>query len=169
MISKVKIGFLIFFDSFFNFITIIIGKHYSILEDEKRVIVEFIEKRLRCMNILFSAILCYLTINIKIYRHQKLSLIVILIFLIVIILIEYFWLKTHIFILLLFTFCFLIRSFLDTVEKYLFEVNYANPYKILLWEGILGNIFFIILSILDRAPLIEIKNFSFFSDKSQVI
>ena len=157
--SKVKIGFLIFFDSFFNFTTVIIGKHYSILEDDKRVIDEFIEKRLRCMHILFSAILCYLTININIYKHQKLSLIVILIFLIVIILIEYFWLKTYIFVLLLFTFCFLIHSFLDTVEKYLFEVNYSNPYKILLWEGIFGNIFFIILSLLDRAPLIEIKSF----------
>ena len=40
--------------------------------------------------------------------------------------------------------CFL-RAFLDTIEKYLFEFHYLNPYKILMIEGIIG---FLLLPIL---------------------
>ena len=108
---------------------------------------------------LFSVILCSLTTNIKIYKHQILALIVISVFLMMNILIEIFWLQTEISVLVVFILCFLIRSFLDTTEKYLLEVDYACPYKILLWEGIISNILFAILAIFVDDYLNEIKTF----------
>ena len=83
----------------------------------------------------------------NIYKHQKLSLIVISIFLMMSILIEIFWLQTEILVLIGFILCFSLRSCLDTTEKYLIEVDYACPYRILLWEGIISSILFAILTI----------------------
>ena len=157
--SNIKIVFILFFDSFFYFITTLTRKIYAIFGTKRRAIDKFLEKRLRPFHMLFSVLLCYLTTNLKIYKHQKLSLIVISVFLILNILIEIFWLQTELLVLIGFIFCFLLRSFLDTTEKYLIEVDYACPYRILLWEAIISNILFAILTIFEREYLKEIKAF----------
>ena len=156
--SKIKIMILIFVDSYFNFLTIIIGKH-SFINGDKRILTEFVEKRLRGAQMIFAAFLCYLTIRTEMHRHHIFSLIVIFTFLIIIISLELLWLKTNILTLSIFIFCYFIRAFLDTIEKYMFDVNYANPIKILLWEGIFGTIFYIIYELFNKdAPIKEIKS-----------
>ena len=157
--SNIKIAFLLFFDTFFYFVNNSLRKNYLFFGNKKRSIDGFIEKRLRSIHMLFSVILCSLTTNLKIYKHQILALIVISVFLMMNILIEIFWLQTEISVLVVFILCFLIRSFLDTTEKYLLEVDYACPYKILLWEGIISNILFAILAIFVDDYLNEIKTF----------
>ena len=157
--SNIKIAFILFFDSFFYFITTLTRKIYAIFGTKRRAIDKFLEKRLRPFHMLFSVLLCYLTTNLKIYKHQKVSLIVILVFLMMNILIEIFWLRTEILVLIGFILCFLLRSFLDTTEKYLLEVDYACPYRILLWEAIISNILFAILAIFEEEYLEEIKAF----------
>ena len=41
------------------------------------------------------------------------------------------------------------RAFLDTIEKYLFEFDYLNPYKVLMLEGFIGCLFIPILFFFD--------------------
>ena len=87
----------------------------------------------------------YLTIKIKIYKHQLVSLITIFIILLIIIIIDLIndhsdlLLKLKYFILTAFT-C-TARSFLDTIEKYLFDLDFLRPYAILIFEGLIGSIF----------------------------
>ena len=119
---------------------------------------KFIERRIRSFQILINAILCYLTLKIEIYRHQTVSLIVISVFLLIILCFDYFYLHTHIFMLLLYIFHFVIRAFLDTIEKYLFEFNFLNIYKVLAYEGFFSNIFYIILSLADKNTRNEISS-----------
>ena len=157
--SNIKITFLLFFDTFFYFVTISFRNKYFFVGNKRRSIDEFIEKRLRSMQMIFCVILCSLSTNLKIYKHQKLALLVISVFLMMNMLIEIFWLQTEILVLVLFILCFLLRSFLDTTEKYLLEVDYACPYRILLWEGIMANILFSILFIFERDYVKEIKSF----------
>ena len=157
--SSIKIAFILFFDTFFYFITTLTRKIYAIFGTKRRAIDKFLEKRLRPFHMLFSVLLCYFTANLKIYKHQKLSLIVISIFLMMSILIEIFWLQTEILVLIGFILCFSLRSCLDTTEKYLIEVDYACPYRILLWEAIISNILFAILAIFEKEYVNEIKAF----------
>ena len=51
--------------------------------------------------------------------------------------------------------CFL-RAFLDTVEKYLFEFDYVNPFKMLMEEGLVSCIIIIVICVIDHSQL-EIK------------
>ena len=163
--SKIKIIILLLFDSYFNFLTLLIGKH-SFTHSDTGIITQFVEKRLRGAQIILASILCYLTIRTEIHRHHIFSLIFIFVFLIIIILLELLWIKTKIFTLIIFIFGFFIRAFLDTIEKYLFNVNYANPFRILLYEGIFGTIFYIIyLLIFKETPIKEIKSIIYDGEK----
>lgn len=137
-----KIIFLLLVDSYFNFLGIITGKHSFKTSIKKGVMDDFVEKRVRGAQIVFASLLCILILKEKNYRHQIFSLIVISFFLLAIILMDLLWLQTDLRIICIFIFCFFIRAYLDVIEKYMFKYNNANPFKILLWEGIFGNIFY---------------------------
>jgi hypothetical protein len=127
------------FASFFNYVGVIARR---IIED-----IHF-ENKIRGIQIIFSALLCYFTIRIKIYKHQIFSLIFILIIIIIILVIDFFFYKeksilSSYYVLGVFS-CFS-RAFLDTIEKYLFEFDYLNPYKVLMIEGLFGCLFIPIL------------------------
>ena len=77
-----KIYILIIFASFFNYVGIIVRKSIKDLHFENKI---------RCMQIIFSALLCHFTISIKIYKHQLISLIAIFIIIIFIIVIDDFF------------------------------------------------------------------------------
>ena len=159
--SPKKILLLIILSSYFNFLTILLGKHFFPFEKQKGIDMptnKFIERRIRSFQILINAILCYLALKIEIYRHQTVSLIVISVFLLIILCFDHFYLHTHIFMLLLYIFHFVIRAFLDTIEKYLFEFNFLNIYKVLAYEGFFSNIFYIILSLADKNTRNEISS-----------
>ena len=51
------------------------------------------------------------------------------------------------------------RAFLDTTEKYLFEFDYLNPYKVLMIEGLFGFLFISILFFFD-STYDDFKEFS---------
>lgn len=143
--SKIKIVILIILASYFNYFGVMIrnGKKPEKINDFYKIDTT-VESRLRNIQIIISAFLCFFCLRIKIYKHQILSLIIIMICLIGLIFIEFFGLKMterkieSVF--LSFLSCFA-RSFLDTTEKYLLEFDYIDPFKILLYEGLISFIF----------------------------
>ena len=154
--SKNKILLIVILASYFNFITILLGKHYFPFYKQKPTD-SFLERRIRSMQIFITSILCYLTLRIKIYKHQLFSIIIIFVFLIIIFVFEIFWVETSLYLLLIYVLHFLIRGFLDTSEKYLFEFNFVNTYIMLIYEGFISIILYIILSIIYMNPLTIIK------------
>ena len=46
-------------------------------------------------------------------------------------------------------------SFIDCIDKYLYEANYMNPFKLLIYEGIIKLIFFIIFNMWKNVIKIE--------------
>ena len=142
--NEMKIYILIIFASFFNYIGVIVRKNNNDSHFENKV---------RGIQIIFSALLCYFTIRIKIYKHQLFSLIVIFIILIIILSMDFSenrntndFFKNY----GLGIFSCLSRTFLDTIEKYLFEFDYLNPYKVLMLEGLIGCLLLPILFITNK-------------------
>ena len=63
----------------------------------------------------------------------------------------------YIYVLLLITFDFILKSFLDVIEKYLLEVDYINSFQLVMLEGIFGLIYTSIYSIIEN-PFKEAKD-----------
>jgi len=97
--------------------------------------------KMRGLEIIFSTLLCYITLRIKIYKHHKFSLLVIIMCLIFITGLEILLfhniydsseLKIYYLILIFFSITY---PLFDTIEKYLFEVDFINPFFLLIIEG----------------------------------
>ena len=145
--NKCKTICLVLFASFFNYVGCVIRSadvlHFWKKEDNNSQL----EIRIRSIQIIISSLLCYFTLRLNIYRHQKLSLIVISILLVTIITLEFVItssLVNKILSILLVIVSCLSRAFLDVTEKYLFEYNYINVLSMLIYEGLIGLFFFII-------------------------
>jgi len=164
--SLFKILLLLAFASYFNLIgTIVRRKYFSQINEELPKRGHFIEHRFKNIQIEVSALLSYFTLKIKIYKHQSFSLITILIFLILIMIIDiidnHLDLPKYFKYLLLSAFSSVARSFLDTIEKYLFDFNFIRPCSILLYEGLIGSLLFPMLLFIDNGSnedLSQIKN-----------
>jgi len=157
--NQIKRYLLIIFASYFNFIDSVIRNH----------IIDFqLKNRTKGFQIIFSAILCYFTIRIKIYKHQFFSLIIIFLIIIIILVFDFFFNENEFDLIKSYGFgivsCFS-RSFLDTIEKYLFEFEYLNPYKILMLEGMIGCLLFLILFSFDSTY----EDFNYFKDNENLI
>lgn len=158
--SNFKIAILILFASYFNYIDIIIIINHINYEDEKineifnKIIDKFLHYRIKSFQLIFSAILCFLTIKKNLFKYQIVALIIIISCLLGIIFIEFYSLssgseyiiKTVKISLSLFS-CFT-RSFLDTIEKYLIEYDEVNPFKILMFEGIISLLLFNVIPLI---------------------
>ena len=77
------------------------------------------------------------------YRHHKFSLSIIGICLIVIIVLEYIFIAAKAYLELAKALAYIIVSqilisFQDSIEKYLFEYDYMNPFVVLMYEGVFG-------------------------------
>ena len=146
--STPKIIILIFFASYFDIIGTIIRKNFN-MNDKKN---KSIEERIKGFQIISSAVLCYFTIRTKMYKHNIFSLVIINFCLIIIIFIEIFYNSKGTLLnslnILLTLFSGFGRAILDTIEKYLFEFNYMNPFKVIMFEGLINTIFIIIIIIL---------------------
>ena len=142
---------LIIFTSFFDFIGSL-NRRYLISKMYRRSNKNYenTDNRGRSVEICISSLLCYYTLNIKIYKHQKISLTIIgfcLSLFFITEIIVYFQKVEKMDILYcsgLIFFSGICRAFIDTTEKYLFEFNYLDPFKLLAQEGIL-NTFFILI------------------------
>ena len=144
--SLKKIILLLFFASAFNFIGSIIRSDDVINFGKKEENNSQLEIRVRSIQIIFSSLLCYYTIRLNIYKHQKLSLIVISIFLAILLILEILIANEILNKILALLICFiscLFRSYMDVTEKYLLDINYIDILKILIYEGLIGVFFFI--------------------------
>ena len=145
--SRLKKIVLIIFTSFFNFVGSIIRSNDVINLGKKEDNNSQLEIRVRSVQIIISALVCYFTIRLNIYKHQILSLIFILFFLIIIIIIELFIsfdILIKILSLLICAMSCLSRAFMDVTEKYLFDYDYINIFKMLIHEGNIGTLLYLI-------------------------
>ena len=144
--SKLKKICLIIFASIFNFIGTIIRSDDAVNFGKKEENNSLLEVRVRGIQIIIACLLCYFSIRIAIYRHQKFSIIIISIFLLFILIIELYISEKVINKILAILICTLscsFRAILDVTEKYLFDFNYINVLKMLIYEGIIGIFLFI--------------------------
>ena len=155
--NKCKKIWLMIFASFFNFVGCVIRSDDVVNFGKKEENNSQLEIRIRSIQIIISSLLCYFTLRLNIYRHQKLSLIVISILLVIIITFEFIITSSWEYKLLSIIFVILScssRAFLDVTEKYLFEYDYINILAMLIYEGLIGVFFFIIYFIANK----EYKN-----------
>ena len=159
--NKYKIYYLIIIAAVFDFI----GYIFSLqLVPVLNFCSKSLEKRIRAILILFDALFYRYVLKFQIFKHQRFSLYVISICLIITIIIEFIFQDFNIFLyrksfaLLLFYLIFYIafNSFVDLIEKYLFEFDYVNPLQVLMFEGIIGLIMGIIYCLFYN-PIPDIK------------
>jgi len=158
---KCKKIWLMIFASFFNFVGCVIRSADVVNFGKKEENNSQLEIRIRSIQIIISSLLCYFTLRLNIYRHQKLSLIVISILLVIIITFEFIITSSWEYKLLSIIFVILScssRAFLDVTEKYLFEYDYINILAMLIYEGLIGVFFFIIYFIANKEYQNQGKN-----------
>jgi len=146
-----KILLLIFFASYFDIIGTMIRKYFNITSSNNN----FIEERLKSFQIFTSALLCYFTIRIKMYKHNIFCLIIIFICLLIIIIIELIDKQLDINFISITIFSASARAFLDTIEKYLFEFDNMNPFKVMMFEGFINTILTICLFLFSNSSIKE--------------
>ena len=153
--KNLKIIFLILFIPFFDFIEFtlsieLLSKFFTTSYS--------LESRLRGILIILDASIYYFLLKLQIFKHQFFSLIIITICLIITIITEFIFQDINIylsygnftlFIIIIFLIHFF-NSFLDLIEKYLFEFDFMNPFMTLMAEGIFGLIFSIFYCIYDN-------------------
>ena len=159
--DKIKLICLIIFTRFFNFIGATIRSNDVINFGIKEENNSLLEIRVRGIQILISALLCYKTLRLNIYKHQKISLIFISFFLIILLIVELI-ISINIFnkiiaLIICFMSC-LFRSFLDVTEKYLFDFEFVNIFKMIIHEGLIGLFFYIIYFLCNNTYQIQGKN-----------
>ena len=159
--TNLKIIVLIAFASYFDIIGTMIRKYFNSAISSKK----FLEQEsFKSFQIIASALLCYFTIRIKIYRHNWFCLVIISVCLAIIIIIEMNNLslsKIERFTSIVITIisCFG-RAFLDTIEKYLFEFDDMNPFKVMMFEGLINAISIISLDFIENSSIKEGLNIS---------
>ena len=161
--SKWKIYFLIFIAGFSDFVDSILFLGLAPGLDRCS---DSIENRMRGILIIFDALFYLFVLRLQIFKHQFFSIYVISICLIITIIIEFIFQDINIFlsygkfVLLIFLIIIqiLFNSLVDSIEKYLFEYNYVNPFKVLMIEGLVGLVFSFIYCFCYN-PIPELKKF----------
>ena len=141
--SPYKIAFLIFTACFFDFIEFVLST--NLLSKFYKSSFSF-QSRIGGLLIILDAIFYRFILKLQIFKHQIFSLEIISICLIIILITEFIFQDIDIFfrygdfillILYLFVYQFF-NSLLDLTEKYLFEYDYFNPFKVLMLERFFG-------------------------------
>ena len=152
--SKVKIIILIFFASVFDAISFLLD---AVITPKFKSLSASLSMRLYGFATISASFTYVYALKLPLFRHHKFSLSVIGFCLIVVIISEYFfqtmdltmnYLKLTMAIVSIIISQILI-SCQDSIEKYLFEYNYMNPFVVLMYEGLFG--FFIsFLNLIDE-------------------
>ena len=165
--SKAKIGFLIFFASFFyvfKFMTIFQFAFY-IRHSPSR---EFLLSSIQTVS---SSLICTYALGFEMKKHHKVSLVVISLFLVLMFIVDIFitsksmnFIQFFYFYLLIFYY-HICETFSSCIEKYLVDINYLNPFLILMIEGIfeliLATIY--IYSFINKYILYDLKYFLYYT------
>ena len=151
----VKLYLLIFFVSLFDFVEFtlsasFLSKFYNISGS--------LESRLSGILTISSALFFYYLLKMNIYRHQFISLLIIGLCLLLIIGTEFIFQEVNIFLsygkfaiaLVIIFLIHFFNSLLDSIEKYLFEYNYFNSFKALMFEGVFGIIITLLYCSIDN-------------------
>ena len=143
-----KKALLICFASFFDILDYVYSNMYH-----PSIFSECVDLRLSSTQTIASALIFIYAFKYKMKKHHKVSLIALGLCLCLSIIIDvifknkYISLKTFFFSYFVFIFSEICFSFNNCIEKYLFDVDYMNPFQILLFEGLFGVIFSLIASI----------------------
>ena len=158
--NKFTIYFLIFVISLFDFIEFLISTYYI---HKYNYISKTLEMRFSSFLTIISALFYIFILKFPIFKHQIFSLIIIYICLIIIVISEYFFhdkrTKNEFFKeLSLVLVVHFFNSLKDSIEKYLLEFDFVNPFYALMLEGIIGSFLSIILLFIIRDnPYEQIK------------
>ena len=139
---KIIIYLLIFFAASFDFIQFIL----SIYMSRFMFISGSLCSRLSGILLISAALYYIYVLKFNILRHQIFSLIVIGACLVIVIITEFIFQEITIFLpyghfflaLVIIVLTHFFNSLLDLIEKYLFEFNFFNPFKTLMFEGLFG-------------------------------
>ena len=141
--NKSKIFILIFFSAFFDMIQFLI---WTANVPKFIGISNSIVSRLSGILTLTNVFFCYFALRLTIFKHQAFSNILISICLIIVIITEFLFQDINIFmtytdfiiILFIIFFCQILNGLIDSIEKYLYEYDFLNPFYTLMYEGIYG-------------------------------
>ena len=166
---SITIIFIIFITCFLDSISFSLGISISFLKP-KNYSEWPIEHKLKIFQLIFSSILCYLILNIQIYKHHYFTMIFIIFFEIILIALDYFHEIVFIFIIginILNTFLF---SLQEVLEKYLMDIKYLSIFKLLLFQGLIGiGITIVIFLILLNINCVESLNDKHFCNYNESI
>ena len=157
--SKIKITLIIFFTAVFDFTEFIIETYYL---PKYKELSKTITLRFGGVIIIFSSLLCYYNLKLKILKHQFYSLILIGICSILIIIFEIIFGKKGMSVGEYFFTYFLVLinlvfvTFTDVFENYLLEYDFMSPFITLILESIFGLILASIYSFEDN-PFKDLK------------
>ena len=141
--SDKKIFVLLFFGAFFDGIQFLI---WTVNVPKFIGISGSIVSRLSGILAISSAILYYFVLRLQIFKHQLFSLIASGICAIIVIATEFIFQDINIFlsygnfvlVVILAIISQILSAFLDSTEKYLFEIDFINPFFALMFEGLFG-------------------------------
>ena len=160
-VGKIKRILLIFFAAFFDFYEFVFGSVYVPLINPN--ISPTIDSRLGSLQTVVSSLICSYSLDFKVKKHHKVSLIVITSCLLLTLIFEIIFKQENIslsrFIFSRFLICYYLigNSLNSCIEKYLVDTDFINPFKILMFEGIFEIIMAIFIS-LGEDPFKEIIN-----------
>ena len=156
--SNLKVIILIILAAYFEMIGVTSRRYLTIntTSNESNLYDEY-HAKYRSSEIIIASILCLFTLKIKIYRHHIFSLIVIVICLVVISITEIFCQTYKLIFCVFILISSISRVFLDTIERYLFEIDFVDIYKITIFEGVIDTIFTSFLFLFD-GPKEELMN-----------
>ena len=141
--NKIKIIFLIFLSAFCNAVQFLLT--HIIYPRHKLFSISFCP-RLYGFSTLFAAFFYVYALKLPIYRHNQISLAIIGLCLIVVIILEFYFkpmdsLVTKIDLfksLVIIIISQILIACKDSLEKYLFEYDFMDPFIVLMYEGIFG-------------------------------
>ena len=146
--NSCKILFLVFCSAYFELIGFLSRRLITIYDSNNNDYDEF-NAKFRSMEVCLSSLLFFLTIKAKIYRHQIFSLIIIIFCLTLIFVIEFiksfedrFKYLLKILEVIGTSIC---RAFLDTTEKYLFDIDFINIFKLIRLQSFINLILMALL------------------------
>ena len=154
--SNFKVIILIIFAAYFEIVGSMSRRYLS--NDSSNELYDEYHARYRSSEIIIASIICAFTLKMKIYKHQIFSLIIILICLLVIFITELLCKVENLFFCIIILISSTCRVFLDVIEKYLFEVDFVDIYKITVFEGSIDAIFMSTLYFFNK-PREELMNF----------
>ena len=141
--NQFKIYSLIFFIAISDFVqfmirTSVVGKFMKISNS--------LQTRLGAIITLFCAFYYKYVLKLPIFKHQILTLIIISTCLIIILILEFIFQDINIFLsygnfalaLFIIFVDLYFNALMDTIEKYIFEYNFLNPFAVLMFEGLFG-------------------------------